>query len=154
LVVLADPLRAAHRRLVAANPPGSFREPFREGLPSSIDELEWGSPILTGLAGLAHPPALKVHTIIAVRPGSAPGHRTDGVVSYESAHVAGATSEKLVAAGHFCLDRPEVIGEVRRILREHAATPEPSGRPIMHRQTPPLTTVRRGFGAAPVAPPR
>jgi pimeloyl-ACP methyl ester carboxylesterase len=154
LVVLPDALRAAHRRLLAANPPGSFREPFREGLPSSIDELEWASPILTGLAGLVHPPALQVHTIIAVRPGSPPEHRTDGVVSYESAHVAGATSEKLVSAGHYCLDLPEVIGEVRRILREHAATPEPRGRPVMHRETPPRSTVRGGFGAAPDAPPR
>ena len=119
LVVLPDPLLAAYRRLVARNPPDFFREPFRKGLPSSIDELDWGSPILTGLSELAHPPALKFHTIIAVRPGSPPGHRTDGLVSYESAHVAGAASEKLVAAGHFCLGHPEVIGEVRRILREH-----------------------------------
>ena len=40
------------------------------------------------------------------------------MVSYESAHVAGAASEKLVSAGHLCQDHPEVIGEVRRILRE------------------------------------
>ena len=119
LVVLPDPLRAAYRRLVARNPPDFFREPFGKCLPSSIDELEWGSPILTGLSELAHPPALKVHTIVAVRPGSPSSQRTDGLVTYESAHVAGAASEKLVAAGHFCLGRPEVIGEVRRILREH-----------------------------------
>ena len=68
---------------------------------------------------LAHPPALRVHTIIAVRPDSPPGHRTDGLVSYESARVAGATSEKLVTAGHLCQDRSEVISEVRRILLEH-----------------------------------
>lgn len=47
--------------------------------------------------------------------------RTDGLVSYESAHVAGAASEKLVSAGHLGQDCPEVIGEVRRILREHLA---------------------------------
>ena len=113
LVLLPDALRAAHHRLVAGNPPDFFREPFRQGLPSSIDELEWDSPILTGLSELAHPPALKVHSIIAVRPDSPPGHRTDGLVSYESAHVAGAASEKLVSAGHLCQDHPEVIGEVR-----------------------------------------
>jgi pimeloyl-ACP methyl ester carboxylesterase len=119
LVLLPDALRAARRRLVAENPPDFFREPFRKGLPSSIDELEWESPILTALSELAHPPALRVHTIIAVRPDSPPGHRTDGLVSYESAHVAGATSEKLVTAGHLCQDRSEVISEVRRILLEH-----------------------------------
>jgi pimeloyl-ACP methyl ester carboxylesterase len=121
LIRLPDPLRAAHRRLVAQNPPKFFREHFRKGVPSSIDELEWGSPILTGLSELAHSPALKVHSIIAVRPDSPPDHRTDGLVSYESAHVAGVTSEKVVSAGHLCQDHLEVIGEVRRILAEHAA---------------------------------
>jgi pimeloyl-ACP methyl ester carboxylesterase len=119
LVFLPDALRAAHGRLVAENPPGFFREPFRRALPSSIDELEWASPILRGLSELAHPPALKVHSISAIRSDSPPGHGTDGLVSYESAHVAGTTSEKLVSAGHLCQDRPEVIGEVRRILLEH-----------------------------------
>jgi pimeloyl-ACP methyl ester carboxylesterase len=119
LIRLPDPLRAAHDRLVAENPPSFFREYFRRGLPTSVDELEWGSPILTGLAELSHSPAVKVHSIIAVRPESPPDHRTDGMVSYESAHVADVASEKLVAAGHLCQDHSEVIGEVRRILVEH-----------------------------------
>lgn len=140
-VVLPDALRAVHQRLVAGNAPDFFREPFRNGLPSSIDELGYGSPILTGLLDLAHPPALKVHSIIAVRPDSPRGHWTDGLVSYESAHVAGADSEKLVAAGHFCLDRPEVIDEVRRILVEHASAAEPRGRPVMPSATPALAAV-------------
>ncbi|MFO0892628.1 MAG: alpha/beta hydrolase [Isosphaeraceae bacterium] len=121
LVFLPDALRATQRRLVAENPPDFFREPFRRRLPSSIDELGWDSPILTALSELAHPPSLEVHSIIAVRPESPPEHRTDGVVGYESAHVAGAASEKLVSAGHLCQDRSEVIGEVCRILREHLA---------------------------------
>src|SRR5262249_49169366 len=52
LVRLPDALHAAHHRLVATSPPDFFREPFRRGLPNSIDELEWDSPILTGLAEL------------------------------------------------------------------------------------------------------
>ena len=55
LVRVPDPLRAAHHRLVARNAPTFFREHFRKALPTSIDELEWGSPILTGLAELAPP---------------------------------------------------------------------------------------------------
>jgi pimeloyl-ACP methyl ester carboxylesterase len=120
LTFLPDALRAAHGRLVAENPPGFFRDPFRKALPSSIDELEWASPILTGLSELAHPRALKVHSIIAVRPDSPSGHGTDGLVSYESACVGEAASEKVVSAGHLCQDRPEVIAEVRRILLERA----------------------------------
>jgi hypothetical protein len=42
-------------------------------LPSGIDELEWGSPILTGLSEVAHPWRLNVHCIIAVRPDSPAG---------------------------------------------------------------------------------
>jgi pimeloyl-ACP methyl ester carboxylesterase len=121
LIRLRDPLRATHDRLVAHNPPSFFREHFRKGLPTSIDELEWGSPILTGLAELSHPAALNVHSIIAVRPDSPPEHRTDGLVAYESAHIAGVVSEKIVPGGHLCQDHSEVITEVRRILAEHTA---------------------------------
>jgi hypothetical protein len=42
-------------------------------------------------------------------------------VRYVSAHIEGVESEKVVTSGHLCQDRPEVIGEVRRILEEHSA---------------------------------
>jgi pimeloyl-ACP methyl ester carboxylesterase len=121
LVRLPDPLRAAHDRLVAENPPDFFSPHFRKAMPTSIDELEWGSPILTGLAEVAHPPTLKVHSIIAERPDSPAEHRTDGLVSFDSAHIPGALSEKIVCAGHLCQDHRDVIAEVRRILAEQAA---------------------------------
>jgi pimeloyl-ACP methyl ester carboxylesterase len=119
LVRISDPLQAAHNRLVSRNEPTFFRDHFRKAIPTSIDELEIGSPILTGLSELPTTTAVKVHSIIAVRPISPPNNRTDGLVSYASAHVAGTLSEKVVAAGHLCQDHPEVIGEVRRILTEH-----------------------------------
>jgi pimeloyl-ACP methyl ester carboxylesterase len=121
LIRLPDPLRAAHRRLIAQNPPDFFHEFFRKGMPTSIDELEIGSPILTGLAALEHPAAVKVHSIIAVRREGLNGRRTDGLVTFESAHLDGVVSEKIVSAGHLCQDNADVIGEVRRILAEHLA---------------------------------
>ncbi|HEV3164524.1 MAG TPA: hypothetical protein VGZ22_10900, partial [Isosphaeraceae bacterium] len=121
LVRAPDPLVAAYHRLVAHNEPTFFREHFRKNLPTSIDELEFGSPILTGLSELSPAPAVKVHSIIAIRPGRPAGDRTDGLVTYDSAHVAGVVSEKIVTTGHLCQDHPEVIAEVRRILGEHAA---------------------------------
>ncbi len=120
LVRVPDPLRAAHDRLVMRNEPTFFREHFRRGLPTSIDELEWGSPMLTGLHELSSPTSVKVHSIIAVRPGSPPAARTDGLVTYESAHIDSVASEKVVSAVHLCQDHPDVIGEVRRILEEHS----------------------------------
>jgi pimeloyl-ACP methyl ester carboxylesterase len=119
LVRVADTLRAAHHRLVSRNEPAFFRDHFRKAIPTSIDELEWGSPILTGLSSLLTVPVVKVHSIIAVSPGSPPDDRTDGLVEYTSAHLAGVASEKVVATGHLCQDHSEVIGEVRRILTEH-----------------------------------
>jgi hypothetical protein len=120
LVRMPDPLRAVHHRLIAGNPPDFFRDYFRRALPTSIDELEWGSPILTGLSDLTVAPAITAHSIIAVRPDSPPTARTDGLVPFDSAHIAGVASEKVVASGHLCQDHPEVIGEVRRILSQHA----------------------------------
>jgi pimeloyl-ACP methyl ester carboxylesterase len=122
LVRIPDPLRTAHHRLVTRNGPAFFRDHFRKSIPSSIDELEWGSPILTGLSGVSTAPAVKVHSIIAVRPDSPPAGRTDGLVSFDSAHVPGVASEKVVSTGHLCQDHPEVIAEVMRILAEHSSS--------------------------------
>jgi pimeloyl-ACP methyl ester carboxylesterase len=120
LVRLPDPLRATYKRLIARNHPDFFTEHFRRGLPTSVDELEWRSPILVGLAELGMPTTIKAHSIIADRrdPPSAGG--SDGIVPYDSAHLDGVASELLVSSGHLCQERPAVIGEVRRILREHA----------------------------------
>lgn len=120
LIRLPDPLRAAHTRLLAKNPSRFFTPEFREGLPTSIEELQWDSPLLVSLSGLTHSPALKMHSIIAVRPGSPPDHRTDGLVRFESAHIGGVASERVVSAGHLCQEHADVISEVRRILHEHA----------------------------------
>jgi pimeloyl-ACP methyl ester carboxylesterase len=120
LVRVPDPLCAAHHRLVARNPPAFFRDFFRKGLPTSIDELEWGSPILAGLHNIPIAPAISSHSIIAVLPSSPPDIQSDGLVRFESARLAGVATEKIVATGHLCQDHPEVIAEVRRILSDGA----------------------------------
>jgi pimeloyl-ACP methyl ester carboxylesterase len=121
LVRLQEPLRASYGRLIARNGPAFFRERIREGLPTSIDELEWGSPILTGLAELQLAAEVKAHSIIADRHDPPRNDGGDGLVTYDSAHLDGTASELLVSAGHLCQDNPAVIGEVRRILIEHSA---------------------------------
>jgi hypothetical protein len=121
LVRLHEPLRASYARLLVRNGPEFFTERVRKGLPTSIDELEWGSPILTGLWGLELAETVKAHSIIADRrnpPGPGGG---DGLVPYDSAHLDGVVSESLVSSGHLCQDNPAVIREVRRILAEHGA---------------------------------
>jgi pimeloyl-ACP methyl ester carboxylesterase len=120
LVRLPDPLRAAYGRLIDRNDPGFFTERFRKGLPTSIDELEWRSPILVGLDELELAPTIKAHSIIADRRDPPGAGGSDGLVAYESAHLEGVASESLVSSGHLCQDHPAVIREVRRILAEHA----------------------------------
>jgi pimeloyl-ACP methyl ester carboxylesterase len=121
LVRLPDPLRASHDRLLARNAPEFFTERFRKGLPTSIDELEWQSPILMRLDELGLAPTITAHSIIAVRRDPPVAGGSDGLVPYESAHLDGVASESLVSSGHLCQGHPAVIREVRRILAEHGA---------------------------------
>jgi pimeloyl-ACP methyl ester carboxylesterase len=114
-----DTLRKFHSALVASNQPEFFREPFRQGVSGSVDQLAWEHPRLMALFDLGLNPDVKLHSIIADvnDPPSAGG--TDGVVSYASSHLDGATSERIVHGGHLCLANPQVISECDRILKEH-----------------------------------
>jgi pimeloyl-ACP methyl ester carboxylesterase len=121
LVRHAVPLRRAYEALLKSNQPDFFLETFREGLPTSVDQLTWEHPRLLSLHNLGIDPAVEYHSILAdLRdPPSAGG--TDGVVSYASAQLAGAASELVVHGGHLCQAHPLVIQECRRILTEHLA---------------------------------
>ena len=119
LVRLPDPLRATYSRLLARNGPEFFKPSFRKSLPTSIDELQWQSPMLMGLDSVRLAPAIEAHSIISDLRNPPRAGGTDGLVPYESAHFDGSASELLVSSGHLCQDNPAVIGEIRRILVEH-----------------------------------
>ncbi len=53
LVKGTEPLRSAHDRLILRNRPGFFKDDFRKGLPSSVEELAWETPFLRSLRELA-----------------------------------------------------------------------------------------------------
>jgi len=117
-----DALRKLHESLLASNDPEFFHQSFREGLPSSVDQLAWQHPILLTLFDLVFNPGVKFHSIIADI-NDHPGARgTDGVVPYASSHVVGASSELIVQGGHLCQAEPLVIRECQRILKEHLAS--------------------------------
>jgi hypothetical protein len=95
-------------------------------IPTSLDNMNPGSPILGILARSAIAPWVTSHSIIAVGDAdtsdpAALAEADDGVVRYPSAHLDGVASECLVHASHSCQDDPTVIQEVRRILLEHLA---------------------------------
>jgi hypothetical protein len=66
---------------------------------------------------------ITAHSIIPVLGDGPVIGKTDGGVAYESAHIEGVVSEKIVRSGHSTQSHPETIEEVRRILREHMAAP-------------------------------
>ncbi len=88
-------------------------------LPSSVDNMSPGHPFLRALNDLPIDPAITAHSIIAVLGDLPFTGKTDGVVAYESAHIDGVASEKVVRSGHSTQANPETINEMRRILREH-----------------------------------
>jgi pimeloyl-ACP methyl ester carboxylesterase len=88
-------------------------------LPTSIDNMSPGHPFLRALNDLPIDPSITAHSIIAVIGEGPITGKTDGVVAYESAHIDGVASEKVVRSGHSTQSHPETIMEMRRILREH-----------------------------------
>ena len=102
-----------------------------EQVPTSIDELAPGSPVLVALREKRRPAGVHYHSIVGVtaEPSNVveawvtgidahvPG---DGVVPYQSAHLGDAESEVIVPADHMHVHHhPRAILELRRILLEH-----------------------------------
>jgi hypothetical protein len=113
-----------HRDELLKENPGVFRDHTILQVKTSIDSLAPDSPILPVLLNAEQPPWLKCHNIVGVLPdkgllGSVAGG-TDGLVSFESAHLDNVASERKVPADHMVVNRhPLSILEVRRILLDH-----------------------------------
>jgi hypothetical protein len=76
---------------------------------------------LLALAELPIAPGIRANSIIAVRGDGPALEGGDGVVKYQSAHIEGVESEKVVfGSGHSVQEKQEAIQELRRILLEHA----------------------------------
>jgi pimeloyl-ACP methyl ester carboxylesterase len=88
-------------------------------LPTSVDNMSPGHPFVRALNDLPIDPRIRAHSIIAVLGEGPITGKTDGVVAYESAHIDGVESEKVVRSPHSTQSHPETIEEVRRILAEH-----------------------------------
>jgi pimeloyl-ACP methyl ester carboxylesterase len=102
--------------------PGAVR-PFLQGrLPSSIDVLASGNPLLPAMRQLPLSPTVSLHTIAGHGIHSPDHARGDLVVPLSSAHLDEAVSEHWVPAIHTNIYyHPQTIAEVQRILTEHAA---------------------------------
>jgi hypothetical protein len=121
---IIQPSKAPTRVLkdLAAQYPGLL-DPYyarvsASGGPTSLVSIA-PNPLLNGLAKL--PIKVPFHSIIGhLGPIEGPGS-TDGLVAYSSSHLEGAESEKIVPAGHYLMDHPETVAEIKRILEENIA---------------------------------
>ena len=102
--------------------PGAVR-PFLTGrLPSSIDLMASGNPLLPAMHQLPFRPGVTLHTIAGSRLHAPERARGDLVVPLAIRHLDEAVSELWVPATHSNIYyQPGTIAEVQRILGEHAA---------------------------------
>ena len=100
----------------------AFAQLHMSQLPTSVENMSPNNPFIRTLAATPIAPRITAHSIIAVLGEGPLTSRTDGVVSYDSAHIDGVESELIVHSGHSTQSHPETIEEVRRILREHMET--------------------------------
>ncbi len=91
-------------------------------MPSSIDNMNARTPFVKTISSIHVEPPVIAHSIIPVKGGPPPEGQNDGVVAYNSAHIAEAESEFVVYhQNHSTQSHPLAIQEVRRILLEHLA---------------------------------
>jgi hypothetical protein len=103
------------------------------GIPNAVGNMRPRNRFVQTLAASPLAPGVTAHSIIAVRGEGPITSGNDGVVAYESAHLEGVASEKVVRSSHSTQSEPDTIQEVRRILREHVlSTTEKPGTPVAH----------------------
>jgi pimeloyl-ACP methyl ester carboxylesterase len=122
----------AHDAVIRNNGDGFFTDTFLDGVPSSVRLLKLHSPLLQTVNALPYAPNVPRHSIIARIAPVKPELSSDGVVPYESSHLADVASEKLVIGSHACLDQSDTIEELRRILLLHIDELDAGeGRPVI-----------------------
>lgn len=122
---LAQPLES----VIKLNP-GAYVAGIVKGIPTAVDNMSPTHHFVRTLAACPIAPGVTAHSIIAVQGKGNLSRLGDGVVRYESAHLDGVASEKIVQSPHSMQTNPETILEVRRILREHLEAIRAAGAPL------------------------
>ena len=91
----------------------------KEAAPTAVDNMLPGHRFVRTLSASPIAPGVTAHSIIPVTNEGPPQGQNDTVVKYESAHLEGVASEKIVRSTHSTQSTPATILEVRRILYEH-----------------------------------
>jgi pimeloyl-ACP methyl ester carboxylesterase len=91
----------------------------KEAAPTAVDNMRPGNRFVRTLSASPIAPGVTAHSIIPVTNAGPPQGQNDTVVRYESAHLEGVASEKIVRSTHSTQSTPATILEIRRILYEH-----------------------------------
>ena len=95
-------------------------EPFQ--LETAVQNMAPDSRFVAVLQNIPMSEGVAKHSIVGVQ-GKGPAEKgNDGVVAYESAHLAEAVSEVVVRSGHSLQSNPVTVQAVRRILLDHLDT--------------------------------
>jgi pimeloyl-ACP methyl ester carboxylesterase len=90
-------------------------------VPTAVDNMSPNTRFIRTLSTSPIATGVKVNSIVAVLGEGPLTGLGDGVVRYESAHLEGVESEKVVHSSHSTQGEPATIEEVRRILREQVS---------------------------------
>jgi pimeloyl-ACP methyl ester carboxylesterase len=123
LVTLPGTLVSQFAQAVTATEDERLVETLRRP-PTAVENMNPRHRFIRTLAAIPVPSSTPAHSIIAVKGDGPKEEGDDGVVEYRSARIDEAVSELVVRSGHSVQGHPQAIEEVRRILLEHAATPE------------------------------
>jgi len=121
VVTLPAALGKGVKELAAQNPELVAATRAVNNMPTAVDNMRPGNAFVRTLSASPIVAGVTAHSIIAVLGEGPVSGKTDGVVAYESAHLDGVESEKIVRSPHSCQAEPDTILEVRRILLEHLA---------------------------------
>jgi len=88
-------------------------------MPTGLDSLLPDSPVLRTMNSISISSNVTYHSIIGNNKKADTPGGTDGIVTYESSHIDGAESEKIIFSDHGVHTKSPGIIEVRRILLEH-----------------------------------
>ena len=91
----------------------------KEAAPTAVDNMRPGNRFVRTLSASPIAPGVTAHSIIPVTNEGPPQGQNDTVVKYESAHLEGVASEKIVRSTHSTQSIPATILEIRRILYQH-----------------------------------
>jgi pimeloyl-ACP methyl ester carboxylesterase len=87
---------------------------------NGITNLSTHDAFIQASAKLPIASSVSFHSIIGNNTPGVPLEKSnDGIVPYSSAHLEGASSEKVIVSGHSVQETPQGILELRRIIHEH-----------------------------------